>query len=436
MGTTTNDRRDGLPPRPIDMAAPRSAVDLPSHHDLLPQLGRLLDENGYLSVVLVDVSEVGKIARRRGSQTYIRLMDLMGQEFARLRGNELRHEDLVSLSEKAGEAFLLYLAPRARPELPSPESLSIIAERIRSALSQRLSTLSISSAGGRVDVGFSFVLHNPLLPHEWLIQRGVEEARNIVRLEREYREARDKHKIQHIIMTENVRTLFQPIVDLKSGEVHGFEALARGPRGTDLESPLALFETASKADLLFEIDQLCRRKAVLESGGLESPMKLFLNTLPFSIRDPHFRGKYLLDLLDGSGLVPERIVLEVTETVAIEDYTAYLDEKRYFSDMGFLSAIDDMGVGYSGVEKLVHLEPDYVKLDIHLVRGIDSSTIKRDIVQAFCGMAKKIGAKLVAEGVETRKELGTVRELGIDYAQGFLLARPSPTFQTEIHLDP
>ena len=265
-----------------------------------------------------------------------------------------------------------------------------------------------------------------------LLQRTVDEAQHAACLNRLHQEAQDKQRLQHIILEEDIRTMFQPIVDLDSNEVHGFEALARGPRQTALESPLALFNLATKTDLLFELDQVCRRKSVQHAAKLESPCKLFINTLPFSIRDPQFQGKFLLDLLEGSELLPERIVLEVTETLAIDDYTAYLEEMQYFSDMGFLTGIDDLGTGYSGLERVVQLRPDYLKLDIHMVRDIDASLVKQDIMRAFCSMANNIGAKVVAEGVETKQELETVREVGVDYVQGFYLAKPSDRFQTGV----
>ena len=168
---------------------------------------------------------------------------------------------------------------------------------------------------------------------------------------------------------------------------------------------------------------------------LESPRKLFINTLPFSIRDPQFRGKFLLDLLEESELLPQRIVLEVTETQAIEDYTAYLEEMQYFSDMGFQTGIDDLGTGYSGLERVVQLRPDYLKLDMHMVRDIDTSAVKQDIMHAFCTMAQKVGSAVVAEGVETKNELETVRQIGVDYVQGFYLARPADGFQSHVSVE-
>ncbi len=423
--------------RPVDMAVQLNVVDLPTYNELFPELGERLVEAGYLAAILIDLSEVSRVPQGQGSQTYDRLMDLLGREIVQLMGNELRRQDLLTLSEKAGDAFVVFLHPRESTAHPSPQSLEQLARRVQGVLNRRIASPALLSlrARPRVNVGFSLIVHNPLVQTARLIQRGVDEARHIAYLARLYREAQDKHRLQHLVLSEDVRTVFQPIVDLDSGKVHGFEALTRGPRGSDLESPLALFDMAMKTDLLFELDQVCRRSWVRRAKTLSPPYKLFINTLPFSIRDPHFRGKYLLDLLDGSNLHPERIVLEVTETFAIEDYAAYLEEMSYFSDMGFLTAIDDMGAGYSGLEKVIHLKPNYLKLDMYMVRGIDKSAIKRDIMQAFCSMANKTGAGVVAEGVETREELETVREIGVKYVQGYLLARPSDDFQFELNID-
>lgn len=419
------------------MALQLNVVDLPTCSELFPELGERLAEGGYLAAVLIDLSEVRKIAQGQGSQTYDRLMDLLGRELFLLKAKEMHRQDVLALSEKAGDAFVVFLYPRDGAPHPSPQSLEQLSRRVQDVLNQRISSPALLSlrAYARVNVGFSLIVHNPLIQTARLIQRGIDEARHVAYLVGLYREAQDKQRLQHLVLSDGVRTVFQPIVELDSGEVHGFEALARGPRGTDLDNPLALFDLATKTDLLFELDQVCRRDSVRRAETLSPPYKLFINTLPFSIRDPHFRGKFLLDLLDGSKLHPERIVLEVTETFAIEDYTAYLEEMRYFSDMGFLTAIDDMGAGYSGLERVVHLRPNYLKLDMYMVRDIDKSAIKRDIMQAFCSMANKIEAKVVAEGVETREELETVREIGVNYVQGFLLARPSDDFCFELNFD-
>ena len=406
-------------------------MDLPTYAESLLGLGERIVSNGFLAVVLIDLSEVSKVTHGQGSESYDRLMELLGREIVRIHNAELQRGDIWTLSEKAGDAILVFLSPPDNKNCLTPEMIHQQAQRIQSALNQRLSSATLPSVrkGSRVNAGFSLIVHNPIIQMSRLVQRGVDEARDVAHLDRLNREARNRQRVQQIILEEDIRTVYQPIVDLGSHGIHGFEALTRGPRDTELESPLALFDMASKTDLLFEIDQVCRRDAVHRAVTLKSPYKLFINTLPFSLRDPYFRGKFLLDLLDGSELLPQHIVLEVTETIAIEDYNAYLEELRYFSDMGFLTAIDDMGAGFSGLKKVEQLQPDYLKLDMHMVRHIDKSSVKQDIMRAFCDMAKNIGAEVVAEGVETREELRTVEQLGVDYVQGFFLAKPVDGFQ-------
>lgn len=434
MATTQQDPRNA---RPADMAASLNAFELPTFAELSTHLAEHLTAAGYLAAILIDLSEISRVAISHGSRNIDLLMDLVGREIIHLRTSVLGANDAIALSDQAGDALVIFLTPREGNDVPLPLYSAQLAETLQNALNERLASAftrgSLSDA--RVTSGHSLAVHNPRVSVSGLLQRAVDEAHRAAALNRLHREARDKQKLQHIILEEDIRTVFQPIVDLRSNRVHGFEALARGPRETALESPLALFNLATKTDLLFELDQVCRRKSVQHAASLESPCKLFINTLPFSIRDPQFQGKFLLDLLDGSDLLPERIVLEVTETQAINDYTSYLEEMQYFSDMGFLTGIDDLGTGYSGLERVVELRPDYLKLDMHMVRDIDSSVVKQDIMRAFCGMAKNIGAAVVAEGVETRDELDTVRAVGVDYVQGFYLAGPSDTIRPGLSFD-
>lgn len=423
--------------RPADMAAALSALDFPIYDELFSELQEHLTATGYLAAILIDLSEISEIANRHGSRSNDRVMDLVGRELVHLRRTVLHRDDAIALSEKSGDAFVIFLAPRRGIDNSPPQHAEQLAGHLEAALNQRLSSSfprgSLTDA--RVTAGCALVVHNPLVPVSSLLQRAVDESQHAASLNRRHQDTQDKQWLQDIILEEDIRTVFQPIVDLRSNEVHGLEALARGPSRTRLESPLALFNLAMKTDLLFELDQVCRRKSVQHAAKLESPCKLFINTLPFSIRDPQFQGKFLLDLLEESELVPERIVLEITETLAIDDYTAYLEEMRYFSDMGFLTGIDDLGTGYSGLERVVELRPDYLKLDMHMVRDIDTSAVKQDIMRAFCAMAQNIGAAVVAEGVETKQELDTVRDVGVDYVQGFYLASPSDTFPTCLKLE-
>jgi EAL domain-containing protein (putative c-di-GMP-specific phosphodiesterase class I) len=159
---------------------------------------------------------------------------------------------------------------------------------------------------------------------------------------------------------------------------------------------------------------------------LPPPYHLFINVVPASMYDPDFQGTSLIELLVGLGLSPKRIVLEVSEQYAIENYTLFVEALQNFTQLGFSIAVDDIGAAHSGLEKVAHLNPRYLKFDIQLVRDIDQSHVKREMARALKAFAEKMDSRIIAEGIEREGERRALVDLGIDYGQGYLLARPAP----------
>jgi EAL domain-containing protein (putative c-di-GMP-specific phosphodiesterase class I) len=160
--------------------------------------------------------------------------------------------------------------------------------------------------------------------------------------------------------------------------------------------------------------------------NLPTPYRLFINVFPTAVYDPDFQGASLIQLLEGLGLSPDRIVLEVSEKEAIENYTLFVEALQGFKQMGFAIAVDDVGAGYSGLEKIAHLNPRYLKFDMQLVRDIDRSHVKREMTRALKSFAEKMESRIIAEGIEREGEKQTLIDLGIDLGQGYLLAKPAP----------
>jgi len=280
----------------------------------------------------------------------------------------------------------------------------------------------------KVGIGYSLILHNPLINSDRLVLQLIEDAKRMAAFQDYRLSVKSKEVLQELILKEDVRTLFQPIVDLRSRETLGYEGLTRGPQGTEYESPYMLFDVATESDLVFELDRLCRRRALTSAADLKAEHKLFVNLLPTTIRDPEFQGERMLEFLRQYNLSPSRIVLEITERLAIENYELFLEAMKTFTDLGFEVAIDDMGAGYSGLEKIVHMNPKYLKFDLMMVRDIDTSFVKREMLKAIHSLAQNVGADVIAEGIERVEELDVLIELGIPYGQGFLFARPAPRF--------
>ncbi|QJQ98047.1 GGDEF domain-containing protein [Halomonas sp. PGE1] len=233
--------------------------------------------------------------------------------------------------------------------------------------------------------------------------------------------------LDEIIADEGLTPHFQPIVDVARRDIHGYEALIRGPSGTLLHAPQRLFEVAMQAGRLVELDLLCRRIAIERFVALNLDGKLFLNVMPATLLERDFREGLTLGFLEGAGLAPERVVIELTEHDPILDYQAMRHAMRHYRDMGFRVALDDLGAGHSSLRHWAELRPDMVKLDRHFVSGIDIQPDKREFLRSLLDVARNLGCELIVEGVETAAEQRCLWELDRSLAlmQGYYFARPS-----------
>lgn len=240
-----------------------------------------------------------------------------------------------------------------------------------------------------------------------------------------------EEKINHSMLLEfnrilelgRVTTLYQPIVNLKNGTIHAYEALSRGPENSSLHSPLALLSVAELLNKTWELEQLLRVKA-LENADFTDQYKLFINVDPNIIKDPKFIKGFTKENLDKLSIKPSSIVLELTERSAIESYSDFKIILDHYRDQGYHVAIDDAGSGYSGLKTMYEVYPQYLKIDMDFVRNVDQDRFKQTIIKSFIDMAKISNIKTIAEGIETVDELKTLIRFGIDYGQGYYLQRP------------
>ena len=242
-------------------------------------------------------------------------------------------------------------------------------------------------------------------------------------------------EFQELLRRPELYMVYQPLVDLRSHETMGWEALARGPRQGHFESPKAMFDFAEEVGNLFELERVCRKEALAGLGELMSGQKLFLNVHPQTLGDPHFRKGFTRGLLEGYGLKPANLVFEITERHSIEDFTLFHRTLDHYRSQGFLVAIDDVGTGFSGLNRIARLRPDYIKADMALVQGVNHNPVQRAILETLVSFADKIGCSVIAEGIETASELNTLVSMGLHYGQGFYLAspgRPRPYPQVNI----
>ena len=235
-------------------------------------------------------------------------------------------------------------------------------------------------------------------------------------------------ELNQIISTKNISTVFQPIVCLSDGNIIGYEALSRGPKNSILQSPIKLFSAAEDYNMIWELELLCRTKALEKARFMEKNKFLFINVDPLIFRDEKFYKGFTIEYLKTHNISSSSIVFEITEHSAMDNYESFKRALVNYKSQGYKIAIDDMGVGYSCLEMLSETQPHFLKIDIGIIRNIDKNKFNQALVKSFATLAKTTNMKLIAEGIETEGELRTLIELDIYAGQGFFLQRPAGAF--------
>jgi diguanylate cyclase (GGDEF) domain len=233
-------------------------------------------------------------------------------------------------------------------------------------------------------------------------------------------------KLKQIISGEQIRPMFQPIVSLRDGCVLGYEALSRGPQGTEFESPETMFTVAGQSGCLWELERLCRTKALRGLKESGANIRLFLNVNPMVLEDPKFQKGFTKEYLDQYGIDPENIIFEITEKNAIFNNGEFRKIIQYYKAQNYKIAIDDAGAGYAGLNMISDVQPHYLKLDMNLIRGVDKDTVKQALIKSMQEYSRITGSYLIGEGIETRAELQTLIHIGVQFGQGFFIGRPGP----------
>jgi len=222
--------------------------------------------------------------------------------------------------------------------------------------------------------------------------------------------------------TELLWMAFQPIVSWRDRRVFGYEALLRSDEPT-LKNPLEFLEEAERLGKVHELGRAIRAHVSDAARQLPGEAKLFVNLHASDLNDPS-----LLDSCSPLSAIAHRVVLEVTERSSLADVKDVTSQIESLKAMGFQIAVDDLGAGYAGLTSFTQLEPEIVKLDMSLVRGVDVHTKKQSIVGSMRKLCDELGMVVVAEGVETPAERDALVELGCDLLQGYLFARPERGF--------
>ncbi|AOY77475.1 EAL domain-containing protein [Clostridium formicaceticum] len=237
-----------------------------------------------------------------------------------------------------------------------------------------------------------------------------------------------KQEYFNILKKQEITTYFQPIISLKDGGVLGYEALSRGPANSHFHYPDELFHYAKKVNKVWELDLLCRLKAIEKAKETISDKLLFINIDSDIIKDIKFKKGFTKEFLRHHNIDTNHIIFELTEHTAVSDYKTFNQIIENYRHQGYRIAIDDAGDGYSGLRLMTEIRPNFIKIDMALIRDIDKDMMKKELLKSFQQFSHITNIQVIAEGIETSEELKTLIEIGIPYGQGYYIQRPSEGF--------
>lgn len=400
-------------------------TDLPTVPLLLERMRQQLEQSGSLSILSINVLQSGNVERVTGWKAFDNIVRDVGRFLASIKTLHLRREDFVSEVMISGNAFIILLAPPRDRKTIATADLIRVRDRLHGKLKRFLSRRLPPEISERFScfVGASLVLNDTEVRPERLIYRALDEAQADSMAERQRATQRHLVALKEVLTSRLVQAVYQPVVNLMERRVIGWEALSR-PLGGTFESVDQLFRAAYEAQSVWPLERLCRERAMEGLPGMRDGQLLFLNVEPDSIYDPQFRSERTLELLQRASLTPDRVVLEMTEHSAVRDFTAFRQTLKYFRSLGFRLAIDDMGSGYSALVSVAEIQPDFIKIDMGLIRELHAQPLKRELVDTITRFSHRAGIEVVAEGIESPEELHALQEIGIRLAQGYLFARP------------
>jgi len=331
--------------------------------------------------------------------------------------------NLFSIRYSGSDGFyVLYDLPSSGRARGSP-ALEAEGARLQSNAVKRLRSAFAGTAVDLMTVHASSLVtsDNPRVRSSRHLSRQLSDAVKIVS-QRQTREKLDLcAALKRVMAMKQLRAAYQPVRHLADGEVLGWEALIRGPVGSPFETPNVLFAVARENDMDVELETLCLDTIF---GGLPrgvSSRRLFVNASSMLLRHPVFLDERNLASINRSH---HDVVVEISEKEIVE-YSSFGGILSTVRGAGLKIAIDDAGSGYSGLEAILNLRPDYIKVADSLVRGLEGDPIKREIITSLAAIGRRIDATLVAEGIERDEELQALIALGVEFGQGYLLGRPS-----------
>ncbi|HEX8254230.1 MAG TPA: EAL domain-containing protein [Thermoanaerobaculia bacterium] len=394
-------------------------TEVPTLAVVIDDLRRIVEGGDTLSVFCIEVEPLFRMGERHLWDAFDNLRRELVRGLRVMVTPILGNDVVIGTSHSGANDF--YCFSREPQDVPVAQTARDL-ERVARAALKSLPVDAALKEEVVVFTGGATTQPQPLFAPR-ILYNAVREAKDSA----ERRETRYYHSMRERLLRtvhdKLITTVFQPVVNLADRTIVGYEALSRGPAGTELENPEVLFELARDFDLVWDLEALCIQNVMPWLDDVCSRGYLFFNLESHFIQQLQHRGT---DVFEPFFSCNRQVVIEVTERSAIRDYPTFRRTLHELKKMGFMIAIDDCGSGYATLEAVAELQPDYLKVGHSLFHGVESDPIRRRLVELVARCADTIGARTIAEAIETEEQLMVCRDLGISEGQGYLLARPAP----------
>lgn len=377
--------------------------------------------SGYeVAVIVFNIKNLSELLEQLGIQGYTKYIASLKKCFQEAIEQVVGEDDIISLHDYSSDG--LTLLKKVDHKRHCVTEIEIGMKKIVMEVEKSLHA-EMSHVRPVFDTGYMFIEKR-----QYSIQEAILKAQQqaIAMAEKRVQSRFNEmlYAVSKIVAHKDIQILSQPIINVATGEVRAWEMLTRGPKDTELESPLQLFSVARQTGKLYELELIVLEKILELINATGCTQEIFINFTPITLGQERFIRDMKKMLAAYKNIPPRQITLEVTERDSIEGMENFLYNIKVLRTMGFRIAVDDTGAGYASLHSISEIMPDIIKIDRSVIQDIDKNTVKESMLKGLLLVAKEAGSLVVAEGIENKEEALVLSRNSVDLAQGYYYARP------------
>ena len=404
-----------------------------------PTIPIVLDEvrkniGNYKKIGLIYLDIIESVETIHGWQKFDEVLKRIASILKELQSNILLENNIIALQATRTGRFIIFIFSQKDGTEVNKLYMQELLDKIHNVIFTKTEDLRIKFLFPETicHIGIDFLYIDPVVRFERSLHSSVNRARENAYSQTTNFWERRHRELKRIIVNNDIQSVFQPILEFNTKQHIGYEALTRISSIEFFNDTETLFSFAVQTEMILELERICRKHALKKAQSALKGKKLFLNVSAKGVYDPEFTDGRFAKEVKEIGLSVKDVVLEITERLAIKDLGLFKETVKKLEGSGFSVAIDDVGAGYSSLHTIAELSPTYLKYDMALIRDINRHAIKRGLLESLIPFSKKIESVIIAEGIETEGEFSVLKDIGIEYGQGFFFAKPGPLLQNGI----